>query len=292
MHTDEWTAWHKKYGDRIDRLQAGLKGMQAIRDRFDETGRHGLPEAYLLGFDPKKDGRAIIATGNPDKADHTAVYVPGTGSDLSGIHGSLERTKNLWQAAAPLAHGQSVSTIAWLGYDAPDDVLKDATFSHYANDGAPAFNRFVDGLHASHEPGSAGHTTVVGHSYGTTLIGSAARQGDLHADDVVFAGSPGVQVDSAEAMDVPKGHVWNEEAGSDSVPELGREFHSGNQWEIKDGRIIMRAIGVIPSDEEFGAVQMRTNTSGHSEYWKEDSDSLLNQARVIAGRYDRVTHAE
>lgn len=50
--------------------------------------------------------------------------------------------------------------------------------SHYANDGAPAYNRFLDGLDASRTVESDPHRTAIGHSYGTTLIGSAARQGD------------------------------------------------------------------------------------------------------------------
>ncbi|MDT3396819.1 alpha/beta hydrolase [Streptomyces sp. B1866] len=288
VHTDEWVAWNKQYGDRYRRLQSVIKGMDAIQHRFDQTGEHGLPEAYLLAFDPKRDGRAIIATGNPDKAHHTAVYVPGTGSDLSGIEGSINRMNDLWRDAHSYVEGQGVSTIAWLGYDAPDDVLKDAIFSHYANDGAPALNGFIDGLHASREPGTTGHTTVIGHSYGTTLIGSAARQGELNADDVIFAGSPGVQVGSAEEMDAPRGHVWNEEADGDQVPDIGRDFHGGTQWEEKGGRVIIRDSGVIPSDDSFGANQMATDTSGHRDYWKYGSLSLKNQARVVAGRYDMV----
>ncbi|MFK4071835.1 alpha/beta hydrolase [Streptomyces sp. NPDC029674] len=57
--------------------------------------------------------------------------------------------------------------------------------------------RFLNGLDALRTADSEGHRTVIGHSYGTTLIGSAALQGELSADDVVFAGSPEVQVGSA-----------------------------------------------------------------------------------------------
>lgn len=44
----------------------------------------------------------------------------------------------------------------------------------------------------------------------------------------------------------------------------------------------------IPSDERFGANQMTTDTEGHSDYWKENTDSLWNQGQVVAGNSDQV----
>ncbi|MFD5329448.1 alpha/beta hydrolase [Streptomyces sp. NPDC127092] len=278
VHTDEWMAWDRQYGDRYRELTGALKGMDAIQGRFDRTGVKGTPEAYLLGFSPEGNGRAIVANGNPDTADHQAVYVPGTTANLSAIDGDIKRMERLWSVANGADNG-SVSTITWLGYDAPQNIVKDSPFSHYANDGAPAYNRFLDGLDASRAVDTDPHRTAIGHSYGTTLIGSAARQGDLNADDVIFAGSPGVQVPKAEDMDVPKGHVWNEEADWDFVPDVGRFGHGGTDW---DGP------WTIPSDARFGANQMTTDGSGHSDYWNEGSTSLENQALVVAGKHDDV----
>ncbi|MEU1486313.1 alpha/beta hydrolase, partial [Streptomyces sp. NPDC005752] len=287
IQNDSWSKWNEKYGAQKERADSSLKGMQAIEDRFDSTGENGLPPAYLLGFDTEKNGRAIVANGNPDTADHTAVYVPGTTSNLGGIGGDVERMTNLWRESDAMAGGKEVSTVTWLGYDAPQSVVKDAPFRHYADDGAPAFNQFMEGLNTANTTESGGHHTAVGHSYGTTLIGSAARQGDLNADDVVFAGSPGVQVGEASQMDVPEGHVWNEEAEDDPVPDLGRFGHGGNQWRLGGG------VAIIPSDELFGANQMATGTSeGHSEYWDPGTDSLKNQAAVVTGQYGKVTLEE
>ncbi len=42
------------------------------------------PPMFLLGFDEKGNGHAIVCYGNPDIAANTAVYVPGTGTTLSG----------------------------------------------------------------------------------------------------------------------------------------------------------------------------------------------------------------
>ncbi|MFD9907038.1 alpha/beta hydrolase [Streptomyces sp. NPDC059063] len=267
-------AW-KEWEEARKNAHKSLDGMDAIQKRFDQTGTKGLPEAYLLGFSTEGDGRAILANGNPDTADHQAVYVPGTTAELGKVEGDINRSVNVWQSADAKADGKSVSTITWLGYDAPDSVVKDAPFEHYAYDGAPAFNRFLDGLETSHTGDAAPHRTVIGHSYGTTLVGAAAQTGDLNADDVVFAGSPGVKVSGADEMDVPKGHVWNEEAKGDVVPDLGRYGHGGDGF-------------VIPSDEKFGANQMTTDTEGHSGYWDEGSRSLQNQALVVVGKEDDV----
>ncbi|MFJ9028211.1 alpha/beta hydrolase [Streptomyces sp. NPDC102274] len=280
VHTDEWMEWHNKYGDRYEQLNKSLNGMKSIQERFDKTGEEGLPEAYLLGFSAEGNGRAIVANGNPDTADHQAVYVPGTTSNLGSVGGDINRMVNVWRVADDEADGGSVSTITWLGYDAPQNIVKDSPFSHYANDGAPAYNRFLDGLDASRTADSDPHRTAIGHSYGTTLIGSAARQGDLNVDDVILAGSPGVQVSNADQMDVPEGHVWNQEADGDFVPDIGRFGHGGTDW---DGA------WTIPSDERFGANQMATDTEGHSDYWKENTQSLRNQGLVVAGRGDEVT---
>ncbi|MFF0507194.1 alpha/beta hydrolase [Streptomyces fimicarius] len=278
-----WTEWNQKYGDRFEQLTKTQNGMKSIQERFDATGENGLPPAYLLGFDTEKNGRAIVANGNPDTAAHTAVYVPGTTSNLGGIGGDIGRMTELWRESDAMAGGKEVSTITWLGYDAPQSVVKDAPFRHYADDGAPAFNQFMDGLNVANSTDSGGHHTAIGHSYGTTLIGSAARQGELNADDVVFAGSPGVQVGEASQMDVSKEHVWNEEAEGDPVPDLGRFGHGGSQWRFGGG------VAIIPSDELFGANQMTTGGSeGHSEYWERDSESLKNQAAVVTGRYGKV----
>ncbi|MFC7866134.1 alpha/beta hydrolase [Streptomyces murinus] len=275
VESQEWKDWEEARKN----ARKSLDGMDAIQTRFDATGVNGLPEAYLLGFSTDGDGRAIIANGNPDTADHQAVYVPGTGSELGNIGGGIDRMTKVWHAASDEADGKSVSTITWLGYDAPDSVWKDAPFEHYAYDGAPAFDKFLDGLDTSHTGDTDPHRTVIAHSYGTTLVGAAAQKGHVSADDLVFAGSPGVKVSQADELDVPQGHVWNEEADGDVVPDIGRWGHGGDGF-------------IIPSDPHFGANQMTTDTEGHSGYWDETShgpsQSLKNQALVVVGKGDDV----
>ena len=46
--------------------------------------------------------------------------------------------------------------------------------------------------------------------------------------------------------------------------------------------------GQSPHREDFGANRYKVDTEGHSDYWKKDSESLSNQARVIVGKYSDV----
>ncbi|WP_244502294.1 alpha/beta hydrolase [Streptomyces oceani] len=275
VHSTEWLEWH----NRREQLENSLMGIRSIQDRFSNTGKNGLPDAYLLGFSPEGNGRAIIANGNPDTADHIAVYVPGTTARLENIQGDMDRMNALWRQSQSISGADDVSTITWLGYDAPQDVVTDAPLASYANEGAPSLNRFLNGLD---ETNGSQHRTTIGHSYGTTLIGSAARQNELSTDDVILVGSPGVQVGSSSEMDVPAGNVWNQDAEGDYVPEIGRWGHGGSSWEIGGGTLI------IPSDQEFGAKQLSTDTRGHSDYWNKGSQSLYNQAAVVTGKSREV----
>ncbi|MEU9402722.1 alpha/beta hydrolase [Streptomyces sp. NPDC048242] len=209
----DWVLWNAKGGTRF---QSQLKGMDAIESRFDRTGIDGLPPAYLLGFDLKGNGHVILANGNPDTADNTAVYVPGTKSKLEGAAGDIGRMTRVWKEAHCLDPSQSTSTI-------------------------------TGGTDAS-------HTTVIGHSYGSTTVGAASKApGHFAADDIVVAGSPGVQTFH------------------------GLPYDAGY-------------IQTVPSDEAFGAHRMAVDTDGHSGYWDEDSLSLQNQGAVVTGRYNQVVH--
>ncbi|MEV5199756.1 alpha/beta hydrolase [Streptomyces sp. NPDC053720] len=169
VDSDEWKAWNEKYGDRKSQLLSAVSGMRAIQSRFDRTGADGLPEAYLLGFDPvgKGDGKVILANGNPDTADHTAVYVPGTGTNLEGIEKDLTRGERLWSSSTALVPGQNVSTITWFDYDAPrsaypgdkGDAIPEAMHDSYAEKAGPTLREFMDGNRVAHQAESAPATS-------------------------------------------------------------------------------------------------------------------------------------
>ncbi|MFS4095086.1 alpha/beta hydrolase [Streptomyces sp. AF1A] len=289
-----WTAWNAGGGSRY---RDQLKGMDAIQSRFDRTGVDGLPPAYLLGFDLKGNGHVILANGDPDTADNTAVYVPGTTSRLAGAHGDITRMTRLWNDAHHLAPGRTTSTITWIGYDAPQSIVPEAMEKHWAYEGAPKLNNFLNGLQTARGSQDAGHTTVIGHSYGSTTVGAASKApGQLAAHDIVVAGSPGMLVGDAKDLDVGENHVWAEAAHDDPVPLGGKVAGLGGlKWGVETWHGLPYNAGfvqTVPSDEAFGAHRMAVDTGGHSGYWDEGSYSLQNQAAVVTGRYNQVVEPQ
>ncbi|HEY7483334.1 MAG TPA: alpha/beta hydrolase [Streptosporangiaceae bacterium] len=266
-----------------ERTELGqLKKLQAQLGALDSHGR----DAYLLGIDSRShDGRAVVAVGNPDHAKHTGVLVPGWGNNLDGFGTTLDRANRLQDLSSQYADG-NVSTIAWLGYDPPLNAEEWAA----GQQGAPALNATVDGLRqAQADAGTNSQVTVIGHSYGSTLVGEAAKNGGLHANDIVVAGSPGTHVSHASDLHVGANHVWSEVGSSDPIPAVGKAAHGG--MPEPSGHYDPSVSNVLPSDPRFGGNRMQTDTGGHTEYWTPNSESMKNQARVIAGRYNDVTHA-
>jgi len=259
-------SWMVSRNQRRLRPQTLLDRLEASEHRPDHQ------RLYLLGFNLDDDGRAVIAIGDPDTADHTAVYVPGMSTTIDTIGGDLDRMQNLQQEADRLTFGRTgdVATVMWLGYDTPGADLSVAR-SHHARAGAPELDSFIDGLRAArHEPG---HVTVIGHSYGSTVIGTAASDGNgLAVDDIAVAGSPGMRVDNVDALQIDPRHVWAGDAEDDHV----------------SGPIGWFAHGAEPHEEGFGANRFVVDTEGHSDYWKRDTDSLENQAAIVVGHYGAV----
>ncbi|WP_225098673.1 alpha/beta hydrolase [Streptomyces sp. CoH27] len=293
-----WQQWQKAGGVRVRDMLKGMDDIQARLDASGVPGPHGepgLPQAYVLGFDTKGLGHAIIANGNPDTADNTAVYVPGTGARLANARGDIGRMTDTWQEAHAQAPDKSTSTITWIGYDAPQNILTDSPSPSYAYDSAPKLNNFLDGLQTARSGSEActpsSHTTVIAHSYGTTVVGAAAKEHHIAANDIVVAGSPGMLVGDASDLGVGRDHVWSEAARDDPVPYIGKQFLGGEKWGVQYYHGVPYNAGyitTIPSDEAFGAHRMHVSTSGHSGYWDEGSASLENQGAVVVGKYGDV----
>ncbi|WP_404960014.1 alpha/beta hydrolase [Streptomyces sp. 147326] len=106
------------YHDRsMNRSLTSLK----VRLEKSDTGPD-RKQMYLLGFGTESDGRAIVALGNPDTARHTSVLVPGTDNQLDNYDGQLDRIDKLQDASGKWSegHGDDVSVISWMDYNAPE----------------------------------------------------------------------------------------------------------------------------------------------------------------------------
>lgn len=245
-----------------------LDSMNKLKDRLDKADvAPAEKQLLLLGIDPeKRDGRAIVAMGDPDTADHTAVLVPGTATDLSSMPGQIDRIDKMQHSASASSNGESVSVISWLGYDAPEIDGSVATPGR-AEDGAADLRRFADGTRVA-QGEERSHLTVVGHSYGSTTVGTAASGGNgLGADDIISLGSPGMNVKSADELQIDPQHVW---VGATQTDPIVRNFGD-------------MTLGKNPAVESFGAQSMAVNGGGHSSYWDDGGESLRNQGRVIGG---------
>ncbi|MEV4629036.1 alpha/beta hydrolase [Micromonospora sp. NPDC049523] len=269
---------------RIDRTLAGL---DVIGDRLASDAG---PRAYLLGVDPAGDGRAIIAIGDPDRAENVLTYVPGMTSDLPGVGGELGRAELMAARSAALDPTERTAVVLWLDYDAPDFVNK-AVGDGQAHDAGPALHSFQEGLRATHEDPPA-RQTVLGHSYGSLVVGVTARDHGLAADQVVFLGSPGVGVDRAADLDLPTAAVWSSTASNDVIR------YAPGPAELA-GRVVVGAavpgfgltafgrpaddlwFGANPSGPSFGAQVFEGLPSGHTGYWDAGNPALDAVARIV-----------
>ncbi|MEV0775529.1 alpha/beta hydrolase [Streptomyces sp. NPDC050428] len=211
----------KLAGAEDDRSRTMLAGLRSIDGQL-RAGGH--PPMFLLGIGDEGNGRAIVAYGNPDTARNVSAYVPGlgTGLDEGFAQDDLRRARDTLLGA--MEYDKSTASIVWLGYDAPQLSVDDATgntdvmFTERAEEGASAYGDFMAGIAATNENDDP-HMTAVGHSYGSLTVGQAAqREGGIPGvDDIVLVGSPGTGADSADDLGVGRAHVYVGAAENDPV---------------------------------------------------------------------------
>src|SRR5690625_1369618 len=268
-----WPAWSQRWAEinrTVDAYTAVQQGLSA---------QDGAPR-FLAMIDAQ--GHAAITIGDPDHAKRTAVFIPGTGQDLRRWQFSDHKSTAMYRAALsadPRLRPQDLSVTTWMGYDRPMS-LWEAARPDSAHSGAVALDRFEQGLRASHV-GPRSLNTVIGHSYGSVVIGDAASAGHhLDVDKVVAVGSPGMLVDRAAQLDLdPGAAVYAMEARNDIV-----------RW----GAGGLGLGSCPPDDPRFGAIRLAADpgpsfagvfptVDAHSSYWDDDNIALANLGAVIAG---------
>lgn len=264
----------------------------SLSERASEYRRWLAEDRQILLFDPAGDGRVVEVFGDLGAATHVGVVVPGMANSIenfSGPDGSFR--DNAVDLLAATAGKGSVATVAWLGYDSPDSV--GAVTRSAANSGAPALIHFLEGMSPDQT------ITVVAHSYGSVLAGTAARAG-IAADNLVFVGSPGTTLDHADDAALrPGGRVWSALAEGDPIvwgvapQELPIWVFLPNPFLFVAGILDVFDPpsdlwhGTNPALEEFGATRIDTEgSSGHSSYFK--ANSLENLASIVEGDYPAV----
>ncbi|MEV4346802.1 alpha/beta hydrolase [Actinoplanes sp. NPDC049596] len=276
--------------EAMNAAQDQLGKLAEVDRALQSLGEQGL----LLGVDPAGDGRVVIAVNDPDTARHTGVWVPGLGTTMEGnTVGNVERMQQLNLAADRHTLGEAgdVSTVYWLGYDAPDLNNLSVAMEGRSEQGGPRYLNFMEGMRATHDAGPS-HLVAMGHSYGSTVVAEAALTKQLPVDDILVQGSPGMHTEHAADLMADPRHVWAGSAGNDPVAETSN-VTKWTQFAPIVGPFIGDAYddghGVSPHEASFGANEYRVDTSGHTHYWEPNSESLDNQARVLAGQYSFTT---
>jgi hypothetical protein len=275
-----------------DRLRGLRHGLDALADRLAASDG---PRAYLLRLDLAEEGRVVVAAGDPDHAANVVTHVPGMTADVASFGGELTRAERVAARATELGPNAATSAVLWLGYDAPDFV-DEAASARRAETGVPALRRFQEGLRASHD-GPAARQTVIGHSYGSLVVGKAAVEPGLAADNVVFVGSPGVGVDSVRDLGMPADRVWSSTSRSDVIQYaavapggLARDLAvagglpGAGPW-LAFGRPENDLwFGHNPSDPAFGARVFTSQPGGgHLGYWDGGRPALDTLAAITLG---------
>lgn len=154
-------------------------------------------DAYLVHLD--HDG-VVIALGDPTTSPAVATLVGGVGSSEPGrIHGHTDWAHKIRQAS-----GNKASVIAWSAYPAPRS-LPAAASTDNATRGAQNLRSFQQSLRTRNP---SAQLTVTGYSYGSVVVGHAARSEatssdttpPLEADTVVIVGSPGTGANHAHEL--------------------------------------------------------------------------------------------
>lgn len=252
----------------------GYQAVQAAVNRNDGVQR------YLGLIDDK--GHGAVAVANPDFARHNAILVPGTGQDLAAFEGSDLKSLAMYNsamAADPNLRPGDVAVTTWMGYDRPMNLVE-AAWPDRARAGAGALDAFESGQRASHV-GAPSIDTVIGHSYGSTLVGAAASGGHhLDANNVIAVGSPGMLVQHAGDLSLdPGANVYALRARNDII-DLVTDMTLGHDPVANDFGATRLFAAAGPSSDPLG---LTPSVAAHSSYWSAGNPALLNLGAVIAG---------
>ena len=249
------------------------------------------PRRHLI--DLHADGRAVVASGNPDVAGRVVTLIPGTGSSLESLGRTGERADAMCEAAAVVealepvdADTEACVSVAWQGYDAPDSIPEAGRSLAPARAHADDLRTLAAGVDAVEVmDGHDAPHTVVGYSYGSAALGAAASDPrGLAADRMIHVGSPGASVDSIAQQ-------WVDEGGTSRRAHRWEVAAVASRWDAVPWWSVTGMLGERPGAGEFGgtAVDVTEPGSGprsvgdaHSTYFDRGTVSLEEIGRLIA----------
>ncbi|MEV0672989.1 alpha/beta hydrolase [Mycobacterium sp. NPDC050441] len=305
---EKLTKPEKKFLLRMNRLNAALQQMGR------EASEAGLDAPLVLAFDPPAfggDGRAVVSFGaDPYQADSVSWLVPGLATTIDKLEGNMRNALNHLQSTLRENPTLAATSIAWIGYDAPNDSATGRVVSpKLARQGAEILYSDIRAFNAARDTvaGDGSHfrdNHIFAHSYGSTTASYAGRNQRLANDirTVTLLGSPGAgPMRNASEFGLGRNNVFVASSSLDPVTGLGGCEPGEN------GRFYGRGLGLDPAMDTFEAVRITAqfpasmNDGGsvgtHRSYYRYmdgDADprvrteSLANFGRIAAGRTEEV----
>ncbi|NGN67441.1 hypothetical protein G5C51_26490 [Streptomyces sp. A7024] len=233
-----------------------------------------LEERKVLAMDPRGRGQIAEVFGDLDKAEHIAVLVPGSDTDLRGYNNAHKQGAALQKSMAKQDPDSAV--VVWAGYTTPEGVGVDAATGRLADAGAPRLVSFMKGLSATTDP--ADPPALLCHSYGSVVCGKAAADlGPKDADDIVAFASPGMRAHTAADLHA-NAQVWAARNDSDWIGNVPNVSLAG------------LGHGADPVSAGFGAKDFSAKgAEGHDGYFAKGTDSLANFTSIALNDYEEVT---
>jgi hypothetical protein len=280
--SDLWTRIHNGNTVTGDYASSG--------DLLHKPGASGRGTLYLMVFSTDGDGTWAVSIGNPDTAQTIVLTVPGVGRGLNDwlfqdLGNNDATMSEVWGKGGNI---DQTAGIIWAGYDAPSQIIDLHQIPPWpttdkAIAGAPLLELFEKGLLATHVAGGQPpHITVIGHSYGTVVVGETTLNGNmLVADDIILIGCPGIPVDNAAALS-SNSMTSSMKAGGTQV------WASVTGWDFVHLVNVVHVLGNDPIGSGFGAKLFASDYSGdHGGYWQ--GAGLTNMALIVLGQYSSVT---
>ncbi|MGV0809475.1 alpha/beta hydrolase [Mycolicibacterium setense] len=304
---------------RVNRLEHALQRAQVAAQQA------GVGDPFILAFDPPAfggDGRVLVSFGtDPYIADSVSWYVPGMGAQINKLDYLMHCALNILQSTRTENPSLSAASIAWLGYDAPNNsgtVRVGSTA--LAEAGGDILHADISAFNATRDAfaGDGSHFTgnhLFGHSYGSTTTCYAGRDGRLaeHVSTITLLGSPGAgPLQQASDFGIDPRNVFVASSSRDFVTGLGGRTADST------GRL-GRGLGTDPAMDTFGAQRVRAEfpasmdrkdtTATHNAYFDFQetdgpgtrqwlvtpanavpSESLANLGRIASGHTERLDH--
>lgn len=206
---------------RVSNAFAASMRSRALLTPSGQARMLGRGDRQFLRILAAGHGQVVEVLGDLQHARHVAVIVPGMTNSLADYDPNT-RDKGRHLAAAMRALDPNTAVVTWLGYRTPDFTrqhLLEGMSVTFAQKGA---KQLLSDLELIRRMAPHAHVSLIGHSYGTVVLGqammmrsTAARLDATGVTDIVAVASPGMRTRSRKALGHPRIDLWATKAPAD-----------------------------------------------------------------------------